>query len=709
MLCFPKMGHKQLIILTGIASKHDLNDLTQATRLLGCTDLSQSAQWDSATINQLLFQELGHTSDMIGPLSEGWRDTPAAERTEKRISRLLSFATSSQDHIFFIGDPFISPVLPLWLDMAQKAGLAPVVISLVTHPMKAALELKKEEGLSHEQTHIFWFLHLRETIRHTEKRPFTLIRPDQLRSDPVSTLQRIGRLLQLSWPRSPNHMADSLLTLFHPVSTHSHAGTLSLENEKKFTVYETCYEAVRQFQTIQWMEQSNRYPAAEDGSVKHHQPVRDLASTLSDLIDDGIMDSLLRLIAGYERQKRSENLPALCPTPRPNMTGLTARLIIPLSSQRKEIIKSFSLNGNQWKLIEAEIPSPTILAEKKITLQPLNTNGLASIRSMVLMNQVTQEVICDFMKGETFDALTVQGTGVRVPGNGDDPLTILCTGDCAEVVLPKINIEEDVPLKIQVWIKARQDQSYIHCFFSKYSRKINGALFLERLKKKHRDSRCRVAVEKNGISIKRIVVAGMRHSGSTALFNIIRLTLLKADIDVISFYSEHKSSLPDEDKSNRVFLIKTHEFRDDIACSNDLIMTTRRDLRNTVASAVRRGFSLVERIGNPVEYAKYNRTLHDVWLPLSDYVFIYENFIKDPIVTIKEVIELVDIKNIDANEIHEELLALPLDQYDITLLSKSHITDPQQKLSFNDTLDLKTIKKINSDHALWLDNYGYNI
>ncbi len=205
----------------------------------------------------------------------------------------------------------------------------------------------------------------------------------------------------------------------------------------------------------------------------------------------------------------------------------------------------------------------------------------------------------------------------------------------------------------------------------------------------------------------RIVIAGMRHSGSTALFNIIRLSLCNAGLDNISFYSEQKDTISNEDISRKILIIKTHEFRDDIAFPNSLIITTRRDLRDTVASAVRRGFPLLRKIGNPVEYAKYNRTLHDVWLPRSHYVFVYEDFINNPIATINKLLVFIGLEDINAKKIYEEVMGLPLDQYNVTLLTPSHITDPEQKLTFNDTLDDETIAKINSEHNLWLDKYNY--
>lgn len=207
-----------------------------------------------------------------------------------------------------------------------------------------------------------------------------------------------------------------------------------------------------------------------------------------------------------------------------------------------------------------------------------------------------------------------------------------------------------------------------------------------------------------------LVVAGMRHSGSTALFNILRLAMEQLGIPYTGCYSER------EDCSTKVLgsafagIIKTHEFRGDILQMADVIFTTRRDLRDTVASAVRRKFTPFERMvgDKPVEYAKNNRALHDLWHPHSNYEFVYERFLADPAAVVSEVLQTAKVPG-QANipEIVEKVRCLPKDQYDITLLSPSHITDPEHKLRFSDTLPPDSVAKISLQHFDWLEKFGY--
>lgn len=206
-----------------------------------------------------------------------------------------------------------------------------------------------------------------------------------------------------------------------------------------------------------------------------------------------------------------------------------------------------------------------------------------------------------------------------------------------------------------------------------------------------------------------IVIAGMRHSGSTALFNIVRLSLEKVKADFTSGYSESKDFQKQVLDSKKLRLVKIHEFRDDVAMANGFVITTRRDLRDTVASAKRRAFPMLERIGGEIEYAKYNRLLHDIWVPLSDYVFEYEKFMSDPVSVIKQIILLLGIDHVSAEEIYELVIHLPFDQYNTTLLSPDHITDSERTRTYSDTLGINVVEKINSDHSTWLDRYGYSV
>lgn len=204
-----------------------------------------------------------------------------------------------------------------------------------------------------------------------------------------------------------------------------------------------------------------------------------------------------------------------------------------------------------------------------------------------------------------------------------------------------------------------------------------------------------------------ILVAGMRHSGSTALFNIIRLSLKAKKLNVISGYSEKMDISAIIESSYDYLLIKTHEPRDDLIELADLIITTTRDLRDSVASARRRNFYLLEHLGSLTEYAKYNRLLHDFWLTRSDYNFLYEKFMNNRKREIDSIIKLLKLEGVDSQRIIDQVENLPTSDYGTTLLSSDHITDPSRNKSYKTDISTEELKEIERNSYSWLISNGY--
>lgn len=204
-----------------------------------------------------------------------------------------------------------------------------------------------------------------------------------------------------------------------------------------------------------------------------------------------------------------------------------------------------------------------------------------------------------------------------------------------------------------------------------------------------------------------VVIAGMRHSGSTALFNTVRLGFAAMGSEPLVGYSEIGDIVLRANHSVRPTIVKTHEMRDDVRQIASIILTTRRDLRDTVASASRRNFGLMKRLGSPLEYAKYNRMLHEIWAPLSDYQFIYERYMSNPVEVTSEVFGRLGIDTRFAAQVTQQVSALPVDDYQTTLLTPTHITDPERKLSYVDSLDPPAVHAIEREHEAWLITNGY--
>ena len=204
-----------------------------------------------------------------------------------------------------------------------------------------------------------------------------------------------------------------------------------------------------------------------------------------------------------------------------------------------------------------------------------------------------------------------------------------------------------------------------------------------------------------------ILIAGMRHSASTALFNIVRIGFELSGKQISANYSEYFDINNIEKKTGVVYLTKIHEYREDHYQRADFVITSRRDLRDSVASAKRRDFGLLNNVGGAIQYAAYNRSLHEAWHTKSDYELSYEYFINNPIQAVTDILEIFGIDPALASQVAEAVKTLPTNNYNTTLLSDTHITDPKQELTFKDTLETKDITSINERNKDWLKRYSY--
>ena len=79
----------------------------------------------------------------------------------------------------------------------------------------------------------------------------------------------------------------------------------------------------------------------------------------------------------------------------------------------------------------------------------------------------------------------------------------------------------------------------------------------------------------------------------------------------------------------------------------------------------------------------------------------------EPYRIIGEIFNVIGIRGVDPRIIKEKVDALSLDNYEVTLLSREHITDPERNLSFLHTLPEYDLKQITETHHEWLCRYGY--
>lgn len=207
-----------------------------------------------------------------------------------------------------------------------------------------------------------------------------------------------------------------------------------------------------------------------------------------------------------------------------------------------------------------------------------------------------------------------------------------------------------------------------------------------------------------------ILSAGLPRSGSTLLYNLLRLTLVHHLND-----DEHLSCGWIEDMRTVPFgnytLLKLHNHEEDLTRRSDLIVYSYRDIRDVLASQQR-------KFGTPpsLNLADHLVSQHDSWCQSAHIQIRYEDFdTKRQSQLVKEIANHLDLANhIRPHQVIHQLEALPKtsetsEKYDPdTLFHPGHITDGRHG-SWKNQLEQDLVKAVEAKHGDWLTNHGYQL
>ncbi len=199
-----------------------------------------------------------------------------------------------------------------------------------------------------------------------------------------------------------------------------------------------------------------------------------------------------------------------------------------------------------------------------------------------------------------------------------------------------------------------------------------------------------------------IVIAGPVRSGTTRLYNLARLALEAAGLEPEAGWWPHFNAR----LGQRSYLFKTHRPAEALADRADLVVCTRRDLRDAYASAVRMGFS-PDTPEAAVKYVgRYCVAPETFWHPRADLTVAYE--------TGDATEALLDLLGLDADaetlRRRVEALKPPRRRrFDPrTCLFREHRTGVGVG-GYRQVLSCETIAAIETAYRDWLYDRGYGV
>tara|TARA_R110002020_G_scaffold314075_4_gene529362 strand:+ start:417 stop:1196 length:780 start_codon:yes stop_codon:yes gene_type:complete len=244
---------------------------------------------------------------------------------------------------------------------------------------------------------------------------------------------------------------------------------------------------------------------------------------------------------------------------------------------------------------------------------------------------------------------------------------------------------------------------------------------------------------------KRLVVAGMPQSGTTALYNIISfiqqlhqemvsaslwygLATLRAyekqilpgdraDMTADQAYRFNIDTLEKRIKQGHHVLIKEHHCDEFLSSWADLIFVGKRDIRDSIASRRRRGKNFNpknrwEDLDSPLEDIERwcNYLINDCFLDWKkkSYVFCYEEYKKDPQKVIDEIHVILRGTPCQGEDMHIILDGVNnLHRYDPkkTFFSENKITAGGKVNNFSNDLTSEETAFIEGNYPEWIVNY----
>ncbi len=227
----------------------------------------------------------------------------------------------------------------------------------------------------------------------------------------------------------------------------------------------------------------------------------------------------------------------------------------------------------------------------------------------------------------------------------------------------------------------------------------------------------------------KIVVAGMPQSGSTFIYNLLSDILDSYSINFNCYLFGHKNYrkvvnsdylIKRELKSN--ILIKEHHYEPFLKSWADIIILTKRDIRDSIASRRRRKKVLISKAYKAKNKHNYDPTSFEgfkEWCKYItkdciedwgkvDYLFDYESQIKDKLKISQDLNEILrektyigKLKSPDLDKTIQRTLDIKNNRFDM----KTKVTSNQGASgTYKKNLNKKEIEFIENNYSNWLKN-----
>ena len=230
------MSHRKIAILVAGMHRSGTSALARVLNLVGC-DLPKTLMepvpgnndagfWESRPISDMnrdiLWSSDSHWNDWR-PLDPGWYASPMVGPFRERAQTLLH-REFGDSRLFVLKDPRLCRLFPFWIEALETFGAEPRVVLPIRNPLDVAASLKQRDGIDASRGYLIWLRHVLEAESGSRNPRRTYLRYETFLPEPYTVMDRLGRDLDVSWPkRASVHVHAEIERFLSPELHHHHS------------------------------------------------------------------------------------------------------------------------------------------------------------------------------------------------------------------------------------------------------------------------------------------------------------------------------------------------------------------------------------------------------------------------------------------------------------------------------------------------------
>lgn len=130
-----------------------------------------------------------------------WRSWAVQEFRQRALAVLADeFGDSG---LFVLKDPRICRLLRFWVEVVEAFGARPVVVLPIRNPIEVAASLEARNAIDPSFTYLLWLRHVLDAEAASRGLTRAFLRYDELLENAREILERLGRVLGITWPMPP--------------------------------------------------------------------------------------------------------------------------------------------------------------------------------------------------------------------------------------------------------------------------------------------------------------------------------------------------------------------------------------------------------------------------------------------------------------------------------------------------------------------------